>query len=308
MKTKPIAEWLAEARRLILDNRLQPGQQDEPKGDAVPPPAVREAALEAGLEAQLLLSTVLEKPRAWLIAHAETEINAQQQMRLDRLLEQLLAGIPLPYLLGHWEFYGLAFAVSPAVLIPRPETELLVERAIAWLRDHPGPRAAADVGTGSGCIAISIASQCSQVQIIATDISWGALQVARQNARRHGVSQRMHLVQGNLLSAAAGTFDLVCANLPYIPRAALAELSVARHEPRLALDGGPDGLAPIQTLLADAHRWLAPGGLLLLEMQFDQGEAIQQIAQRFLINPRITIHPDLAGLPRLVEIEHINKN
>lgn len=294
MKTKPIAEWLAEARRLILDNRSQPDQQDEPQG-------------EAGLEAQLLLSTVLEKPRAWLIAHAETEIDAQQQIHLNRLLEQLLAGIPLPYLLGHWEFYGLDFAVSPAVLIPRPETELLVERAIAWLQDHPGQRTAADVGTGSGCIAISIASQCSQVQIIATDISWGALQVARQNARRHGVSQRLHLIQGNLLSAAVGTFDLVCANLPYIPQAALAELSVARHEPRLALDGGSDGLAPIQALLADAHRWLAPGGLLLLEMQFDQSEAIQQIAQRFLINPKIMIHPDLAGLPRLVEIENISK-
>ncbi len=149
MRTKLIAEWLAEARRLVLDHRLQPGQQHEWKGDS-PLPEVQEVTLEVGLAAQLLLSAVLQKPRAWLIAHPETKIDAQQQMRLDELLEQFIAGVPLPYLLGHWEFYGLDFVVSPAVLIPRPETELLVERAVDWLRCHPGRRTAADVGTGSG--------------------------------------------------------------------------------------------------------------------------------------------------------------
>ncbi len=300
MRTKRTGEWMVDARRRMVESRLQAGRPGDGKDTAA-----QDAAREAGLEAQLLLSAVLGKSRAWLIAHPEAEIDPEQQVRLDRLLEQLADGIPLPYLLGHWEFYGLDFIVSPAVLIPRPETELLVEHAIAWLQGDPSKRAVADVGTGSGCIAISIARQCPEVQFVATDISWEALQVARQNAIRHGVSRRLRLVQCDLLSAVSGPFDLVCANLPYIPKPALAELPVARHEPIQALDGGPDGLAAIRGLLGEAHRWLAPGGRLLLEMQLDQGEAIQQSVERFFTAAQVIIHPDLAGLPRLVEIRDV---
>jgi len=291
MRNKLTGEWLADARRRIAERQLQTGGPN--KSDAQ----------EASLAAQLLLASVLGKGRAWLLAHPETEIDPGQQARLQELLEKFAEGVPLPYLLGQWEFYGLKFAVSPAVLIPRPETEMLVERAIAWLRDHPGRRFAADIGTGSGCIAVSIAKEIPDVLVTAVDRSRGALQIARQNAVTHGVVQRIRLIQGDLLSAAAGHFDLVCANLRYIPRAELAGLPAARHEPRLALDGGPDGLAVIRGLLADAHRWLAPGGLLLLEMQFDQGEAIQKLARQFLPAARVTIHPDLAGLPRMAEIQ-----
>jgi release factor glutamine methyltransferase len=282
MKTKAAGAWLGEARR-----RLAAGPADE-----------------AGLAAQLLLASVLEKPRAWLVAHPEAPLGPQQQARLAELLDRLADGVPLPYLLGHWEFYGLDFSVSPAVLIPRPETELLVERAAAWLRDHPARRRAADVGTGAGIIAISLARQFADLRVLAVDRSWEALQIARQNAGCHGVGGHLRLVQGDLLAAAAGPFDLVCANLPYIPSSTLAKLPVARHEPRLALDGGTDGLAVIRGLLAGAHRWLAPGGLALLEMQLDQGEAIRRLARQALPGAGVTVHPDLAGLPRLVEIQN----
>jgi len=289
MGSKTVGAWLAEARCRLNAGRRKPNPAEDETQDA-------------WLESQVLLASVLGKPRAWLIAHPEAELDQPQQAHLAELMDQLAAGAPLPYLLGQWEFYGLDFIVTPAVLIPRPETELLVERAAGWLRRSPDKRSAADVGTGSGCIAISLARQFSDLTITAVDCSRAALQVARQNTRRHAVDRQVHLYQGDLLSAAAGPFDLVCANLPYIPTPALAGLAVARHEPRLALDGGPDGLSAIRALLADARRWLAPGGLLLLEMQFDQSEAVQHIAGSYIDPVSISVQKDLAGLPRLVEL------
>ena len=178
------------------------------------------------------------------------------------------------HLIGHWEFYGLDFGVTPAVLIPRPETELMVERAQAWLQQHPHLRRGADVGTGSGCIAISLAKQIKDLRVLAMDRSWEALQVARRNAVFHQVTERVAFVQGDLLTAVKGPFDLVCANLPYIPRSSLESLSVAHHEPRQALDGGSDGVSWIRQLIDDAPRWLSAPALMLLEMQYDQGDTV----------------------------------
>ncbi len=295
MKNKPvrIAEWLSFARRFMADLPARPGEQSSQDIDHQ----------DAGLETQVLLAHVLEKPRTWVLAHPEEILTPQQKEQLTILLAGLAGGTPLPFLTGQQEFFGLDFAVSPAVLIPRPETELLVERALDWLQRHPTRRCATDVGTGSGCIAVSLAHRVPDLRVLAVERSWDALLVARQNALRQKVAGRVSFLQGDLLTPAAGPFDLVCANLPYIPGAALSVLAVARHEPRLALDGGPDGLQAIRCLLADAPRWLAPGGLLLLEMQSDQGEAINGLANTYLPAANVTIYPDLAGLPRVAEIE-----
>jgi release factor glutamine methyltransferase len=259
---------------------------------------------ESGLAAQVLLARVLNQTRSWVIAHPEAVLEPEQQSRLEQLLREFLDGVPLPYLLGQWEFFGLEFEVTPAVLIPRPETELLVERALEWLRSHPARRRAADVGTGSGIIAACLVKHTPDITMLAADRSWQALQVARRNIRKVGGGQVL-FVLGNLLTGVSGPFDLVCANLPYIPGASLAELAVARHEPLSALDGGEDGLKLIRTLIEDAPRWLAPGGLLLLEIQYNQGEAVRSLAQASLSGACVRVLHDLAGLPRVVEIEAI---
>lgn len=274
-------DWLIEARK-----RLEPLSPD------------------AWLEAQLLLAHALQKNRTWVLTHLEIALEAGQQERLDGLLARRLDGVPLPYLLGHWEFFGLDFTVSPDVLIPRPETELLVEQALAWLKNHPGRRAA-DVGTGSGCIAVSLAKCQSDLHLVATDKSTSALEIAAANASRHGVADRIQFLHTNLLDGITGPLDLVVANLPYIPSATLEELLVAKYEPLSALDGGPQGLSLIEELLKDASRWWTPGGAILLEIESGQGESAPALAQALLPRARVSLLPDLAGLPRVVKLENI---
>jgi release factor glutamine methyltransferase len=274
--------WLADARTRLASVSEQPA-----------------------LEAQLLLAHGINKPRAWVIAHPEAMISGDQAIELCVLLEERLAGEPLPYLLGHWEFFGLSFKVTPDVLIPRPETELLVEKALAWLEVHPARRLAADVGTGSGCIAVSLALKINDLRVVATDISRPALLVAQQNVRAHQVQQGVFLLQTSLLCGLhCEEIDLVCANLPYIPTVTLAELEVSRHEPPQALDGGPDGTRWINALLEDAPRWLAPGGLLLLEIEAGQGERVLQLARQAFPTADVQLFHDLSGNPRLVQIEN----
>ncbi len=295
MKSKAVraGDWLRFARQFM---EKVPAHPDRQPGD--------QPGEDAALATQVLLAHALEKPRAWVLAHPETILTPRQQRLLTRLLGDLALGTPLPYLTGRQEFFGLTFEVSPAVLIPRPETELLVDRALEWLGRHPERRRAADVGTGSGCIAVSLSRGVSDLRILAVDRSWDALRIARRNAALHEVTDQITFLHGNLLSAAAGPFDLICANLPYIPSRTLSTLPVAEFEPQLALDGGPDGLDAIRALLVDAPRWLAPGGLLLLEMQYDQGEAVTALAQAHVPGAQIAVHSDLGGLPRLVEIIH----
>lgn len=256
-----------------------------------------------GLEAQVLLGHVLGRSRAWILAHPEADVPPSDGERLAELLERLANGEPLPYLTGEQEFYGLPFFVSPEVLIPRPETELMVEQALDWLSAHPDRRRAADVGTGSGCIAVTLAVHVPDLMATAVDVSLAALQIARRNAERHAVTSRIGWVQSDLLNAVRGSFDLVCANLPYIPTGTLETLTVSRHEPWLALCGGPEGVTLISALLADAPRWLAPGGLLLLEIEAREGPSVRELAQTAVQDAEVTVLQDLAGHDRLVRIE-----
>jgi release factor glutamine methyltransferase len=263
---------------------------------------------EPALEAQVLLAHVLDKPRAWVIAHPEAALLIDQYSCLCLLLERRLNGEPLPYLLGDWEFFGLRFKVTPDVLIPRPETELLVEKALAWLKAHPLRRLAVDAGTGSGCIAVSLAHWIADLHIVAVDISRPALRVAQENITDHHVQGRVFPVQTSLLNGLHwGKFDLVCANLPYIPSSTLAELEVSRHEPHLALDGGPEGTNYIYALLEDGPVWLAPGGLVLLEIEAGQGDRVTRFARQCFPAADIQLFHDLSGNPRLVQVEDRNR-
>jgi release factor glutamine methyltransferase len=254
----------------------------------------------AGLDAQVLLAHLLGRPRAWVIAHPELVLTPEQTNRLDKSLARLEQGEPLPYVLGHWEFYGLDFWVTPATLIPRPETELLIERAIEWLRTQPQRRLAVDVGTGTGCIAVALAVHISDLDCLACDISPGALKVAQDNIRRHEVDERVICLQADLLPAADRRFDLICANLPYIPSAALRSLRVTRWEPSLALDGGPDGLDPVRRLLHLAPATLASGGRMFLEIEATQGAQALDLARLAFPQSSVTLIQDLAGRDRLV--------
>jgi len=259
-----------------------------------------------GLDAQVLIAHLLDKPRAWLMAHPERTLSARQARQLEDTIDQLESGEPLPYVIGHWEFFGLDLQVTPDVLIPRPETELLVEHAIAWLKDHPGRRCAADVGTGSGCIAVALAAAVPDLQVLATDISRKALRVARRNARQHGVAKRVRVTQHDLLPSPpppSERMDLICANLPYIPTETLHGLQIYGHEPELALDGGADGLQLIRRLLALLPGWLAPGGLALLEIEASQGLLALSLAVDLFTEARVRLHRDLAGRDRLLTIE-----
>jgi release factor glutamine methyltransferase len=286
MKAKNNAgAWLADARARLLPVSEQPA-----------------------LEAQVLLAHVLDKPRAWVITHPEVDFSGDQASSLCLLLERRLSGEPLPYLLGYWEFFGLRFKVTRDVLIPRPETELLVEKALAWLNVHPSRRLAVDVGTGSGCIAVSLAHAVDDLKVVAVDISRPALRVARENIIDHNVQDRVSVLQTSLLyGLKCKNIDLVCANLPYIPSSTLAGLQVNRYEPHQALDGGPEGTTYINALLEDASRWLAPGGLLLLEIEAGQGASVTQSARRFFPDADIQLFHDLSGNPRLVQIENITR-
>ncbi|MEW6179254.1 MAG: peptide chain release factor N(5)-glutamine methyltransferase [Chloroflexota bacterium] len=260
---------------------------------------------DGGLAAQVILAHVLGKSREFILAHPEFLLTDFQAAQLDTLVNRLLKGEPLAYLTGTKEFYGLNFVVNPSVLIPRPETELLVEQALAWLKRHPARRRAVDVGTGSGCIASALLVHVPDLYCVAVDRSMEALQVARLNFERLGVAERVFLVNGNLLDSVAGSFDLVCANLPYIPAGELEGLPVSRYEPLLALNGGNGGLAWIAALAADAPRWLAAGGLLLLEIEARQAEQVVQLIRHHLPVAQVDILNDWQGWPRIVRVERM---
>ncbi len=276
------------------------------------------------LDAQVLLAHMLGKPRAWVLAHPETTLTPKQERALEKALRQLESGVPLPYVLGKWEFFGLEFEVSPEVLIPRPETELLVERAVSWLRRRPainrrardtksaeadlGMLRVIDVGTGSGCIAIALAANLPELRVVATDISPEAIDVAKCNAKKFCVSNRIEFLCCDLFPTAEtfdfqlSTFNMIVANLPYIPTETLRELRVFGREPTLALDGGADGLDIIRRLLVESPRHLAPGGLILVEIEASQGLAALALAYDAFAEAEISLHQDLAGRDRLIEI------
>lgn len=261
------------------------------------------------LDASVLLAHILKKPRTWVVAHPEASLTPEQQEQLDAALARLENGEPFPYILGHWEFFGLDFDVTPDVLIPRPETELLVEKAIVWLQSSSERRAVADVGTGSGAIAISIAVNVPETRVLATDISVAALDVARRNARNLNVAERIDFLQCDLLPPPPDSFpreshfDLICANLPYIPSRTLHGLPVYQREPTLALDGGADGLDLFRKLMKIAPDWLAPNGSMLLEVEATRGVQTLSLAKDMFSQAKIHLHQDLTGRDRLLEIQ-----
>jgi len=261
-----------------------------------------------GLDAQVLLARFLDKPRSWLLAHLEESLTGNLLVELEKLATRLVGGEPLPYLLGTWEFFGLEFNVTPDVLIPRPETELLVERAIAWIRKSGFLKRAAsvlDVGTGSGCIAVALAVNVSEITITATDISSAALKVARRNAEKMEVTRRITFLESDLFlnPAIPDLFYLIVANPPYIPTKTLHKIPVFGREPTLALDGGSYGLDLIRRILEKAPDRLVAGGLLLMEIEASEGSAVLSLATSVFPRARIYLHKDLAGKDRLLEIQ-----
>jgi release factor glutamine methyltransferase len=255
------------------------------------------------LDAQVVLAHCLEKPRSWILAHPEVLLNDTQYNIVDQTSARIIDGEPLPYIIGHWEFYGIDFHLTPAVLIPRPETERLVERGINWLRLHPTRRRAVDVGTGSGCIGITLAKTIPDLKILLTDISSEALTVARINTEKYELLGRLEFIQADLLDGVSGLFDMICANLPYIPTPLLTTLPVVKREPRLALDGGQNGTAVFNKLLAQSRYQLAPGGLMLLEIEASQGLVVKNLAETYNPISKVQILKDLSGKDRCVEIE-----
>lgn len=251
------------------------------------------------LDAQLLLGHVLGKPREFLVAHGEQQINDLDLHTFDKLLRLRAKGMPIAYLLGSRPFFDRSFRVTPHVLVPRPETEHVVETALAWAAGR-GALQIIDVGTGSGVIALSIAAHLPNANVIATDVSLAALRVAQDNTE--GLTN-VQFVQSDLLEGLRGPFDIICANLPYIATGELDVLEVAHFEPHVALDGGSDGLDLIRRLLIQAPSRLASPGLLLLEMGADQGNAVASLAQAAFPQTSVRIIKDLARLDRVVRVE-----
>jgi release factor glutamine methyltransferase len=256
-------------------------------------------------EAATLLAATIARDRAFLVAHSDDAL-APDALKLFRArVSRRASGEPTQYITGRQEFYGLDFEVSPAVLIPRPETELLVETALELLRGVGEPRLC-DVGTGSGCVAVALLHERADARAVAVDISEDALRVAARNAARHSVSDRLALVASDCFDAldpAAHRFDLVASNPPYVAEGDLDTLQreVREHEPRLALTPGGDGLSVVRRLLEESPRFLRGGGCLVFEIGYDQHEAVRQ-----LIDARVwtllEIYEDLQGIPRTVAL------
>lgn len=253
---------------------------------------------EARLEAQLILAHALGVTRVWLIAHDTDPLTPAQIDACTALLQRRRNGEPVAHLLGEREFYGRPYRVTPATLIPRPETELLVEQALARLPSD-APARVLDLGTGTGCIALTLALERPLVQVTAVDASPEALTVARDNAQRLGATNADFLESDWFAGLAAERFDLIVSNPPYIAAADphLAQGDV-RFEPRSALAAGPAGLDDLRRIVAAAPAHLKPGGWLLLEHGWDQGEAVPSLLLEAGFDS-IACHPDLAGHPRV---------
>jgi release factor glutamine methyltransferase len=279
----------------------------------------REHTPSAPLAAELLLMHTLGRDRAWIYTHPERELDASARDRYFSLIAQRASGIPTQHLTGRQEFWGLAFEVTPDVLIPRPETEHVIEVALDRLGVKEGidsPRRnmelrIADVGTGSGCIAIALAKELPAARIVGTDISTSALEVARRNAARHDVTARIDFTECNLLDVLlhasritnheSRSLDLIAGNPPYIGRREAATLprEVREHEPEAALFAGETGTEIYAPLIAQAAMLLKPGGILALEMGYNSAEHVR----RLLDTPEwadVALTNDLAGIPRVV--------
>jgi release factor glutamine methyltransferase len=252
---------------------------------------------DAPLESELLLRHVLEISQVELYQDPEREITPAQEKKFWASVKRRLSGEPTAYITGHREFYGFDFCVDPRVLIPRPESELLVEKTLALTQTRP-EIAIAEIGTGSGAIAISLALNLPQAKIYATDISEAVLKVARLNCQQHGVENRIRLLQGDMLEPLPEAVDIIVANLPYVSQAELSHLS--NFEPKLARNGGADGLAQIERLCRQVSNKLRPHGFLLLEIGQGQEKAVTALLRRLFPSAGIETLADLSGIARVV--------
>ena len=260
-------------------------------------------------EAASLLAHVIDRDRTFLISHSEDMVQPSALSVFYGLVERRTRGEPQQYIIGHQQFFGLDFKVTPDVLIPRPETELLVEAALKLVSNSPSAKVC-DVGTGSGCIAVSLLHEQADARALAIDLSEPAIQIARENARRHAVNERMSLLVCDCLSAlnpAAARFDLIVSNPPYVSASALVGLQkeVRNHEPQMALTPGGDGLSIIRRLLQESPKYLKSNGYLLFEIGFDQGETVREMIASTVWRV-LDIQPDLQGIPRIVALQKVN--
>jgi release factor glutamine methyltransferase len=257
------------------------------------------AVTEPRREAGSLLAHVLGRDRSFIIAHADDPVTIEQREALQILVERRTIGEPLQYIIAQQEFFKLDFEVTPDVLIPRPETELIVETSLELLQSHPEPYFA-DIGTGSGCIAISMLNELPAARAIATDISRAALRVARRNAERHRVTDRLVLLESDGLSAldVNESFSLIASNPPYVSEDELKSVQrEVSYEPRAALAAGSDGLSVIRRLVREAPPFLRPGGYFVFEIGFGQSDAVERLVDQSAWK-LVEIREDLQGIPR----------
>jgi len=260
---------------------------------------------EARREARSLLSFILGKDRTFLISHAEDETDENSFVRLREFVERRAAGEPLQYITGVQDFYGREFRVTPDVLIPRPETELLIEAALQIAGDTAP--FICDVGTGSGCIAVTLLCELINARAVAIDKSAPALEIAKLNAQNHSVAERAIFVVSDCfdsLDSRDYEFDWIVSNPPYVAERALEGLQreVRDHEPRIALSPGGDGLSVIRRLIDEGPSFIKPNGYLLMEIGFDQGEAVERLVRNSAWSLR-ELRPDLQGIPRIVVLQ-----
>ena len=266
----------------------------------------------AALEARLLLAHALNAAPESLLAEPEQAVSEDQEARFREALGRRLNREPLFYITGEREFYGLPFYVDARALIPRPETELLVEEAVSAVADMGEAHdkgtglLIADIGTGSGCIVVATATVLTEARFIATDISAEAVEVAHANAERHGVANRITFAVGDLFEPLPEPVDIVIANPPYIPAENLAELQaeIRDHEPRVAVDGGDGGMTIAERLVRAAPNYLKPRGRLLMEVGYGQAPLMVDVAKEvFQPGTEVDMALDLAGIPRVVRVQ-----
>jgi release factor glutamine methyltransferase len=263
---------------------------------------------DAWLEAEVLLRHALQLDRPHLLSRLQEPLPAAHQASFQSLLRRRLAHEPTAYIVGHREFYGLELETTPAALIPRPETELLVDEVLsASAAEGRGqePLLIADVGTGNGAVAVALAAHLPAATVYAIDISEEALALARRNAERHGVERRIRFHEGDLLDPLPEPVDVIAANLPYVKSSDWEALppEIRDHEPRAALDGGPTGMREVERLLRQARGRLLAGGCLVVEIGWDQGEAASTIARECFPASLVTVKQDLAGLDRVLVVQ-----
>ena len=270
-----LKQALSRARRMLVDNDIE----------------------DASLKSELLLRHTLNISRVQLYQDLDHELSSEQEQTYWNLIRRCLDGEPTAYIVGHREFYGLDFYVNPHVLIPRPESELLVEIALSLAQDHT-VTTLAEIGTGCGAIAVSLALNLPQAEIYATDISSSALEVALFNCKKHNMVNRIHLLQGDMLDHLPEPVDLILANLPYVKKVELPQGS----EPLLALNGGFDGLQKIRQLCRQVNNKLTANGHLILEIGQGQSRAINSLLRSLFPHAKIESVPDLSGIERVVHL------